>query len=127
MANGTIAFDTLQTSGQISGTAKSVDTDYVLNGSAKAWGNFNQATARDSFNISSATDQATGNYLYVFSNNMTNTDYAVVTQGARNEDAVIGVRDTEMTATQFQVLTHNYSASDVDSDSVFFGVLGDLA
>ncbi len=28
MANGTIAFDTLQTSGQITGTAKSVDTDY---------------------------------------------------------------------------------------------------
>jgi hypothetical protein len=35
MANGTIAFDTLSTSGQISGTAKSIDTDYVVNGSAK--------------------------------------------------------------------------------------------
>ena len=29
MANGTIAFDTLSTSGQITGTAKSVDTDYL--------------------------------------------------------------------------------------------------
>ena len=37
MANGTIAFDTLSTSGQITGTAKSVDTDYVVNGSAKVW------------------------------------------------------------------------------------------
>ena len=37
MANGTIAFDTLSTSGQITGTAKSVDTDYVVNGSAKSW------------------------------------------------------------------------------------------
>ena len=35
MANGTIAFDTLQTSGQISGTAKSVDADYLAYGSAK--------------------------------------------------------------------------------------------
>ena len=35
MANGTIAFDTLSTSGQISGTAKSVDADYVVSGSAK--------------------------------------------------------------------------------------------
>jgi len=34
MANGTIAFDTLSTSGQISGTAKSLDTDFVVNGSA---------------------------------------------------------------------------------------------
>ena len=40
MANGTIAFDTLSTSGQITGTAKSVDTDYVVNGSAKAWLNY---------------------------------------------------------------------------------------
>jgi hypothetical protein len=40
MANGTIAFDTLSTSGQISGTAKSVDTDYVVNGSSKSWVNF---------------------------------------------------------------------------------------
>jgi hypothetical protein len=30
MANGTIAFDTLQTSGQIRGTAKSVDSDYLV-------------------------------------------------------------------------------------------------
>tara|TARA_R110000868_G_scaffold404560_2_gene682864 strand:+ start:297 stop:683 length:387 start_codon:yes stop_codon:yes gene_type:complete len=128
MANGTIAFDTLSTSDSVNtGTTKSIDTSYIFNGVPKAWGNFNQATARDSFNISSATDQATGNYLYIINNDMTNTDYAVVTQGARNEDAVIGVRDTEMTAAQFQVLTHNYSASDVDSDSVFFGVLGDLA
>jgi hypothetical protein len=38
MANGTIAFDTLSTSGQISGTAKSVDTDYLAYGSAKCLG-----------------------------------------------------------------------------------------
>ena len=37
MANGTIAFDTLQTSGQITSTAKSLDTDFVVSGSAKAW------------------------------------------------------------------------------------------
>jgi hypothetical protein len=30
MANGTIAFDTLTTSGQIDGTARSIDTDYLL-------------------------------------------------------------------------------------------------
>ena len=38
MANGTIAFDTLQTSGQIDGTARSIDTDYLLNGSGKTIG-----------------------------------------------------------------------------------------
>ena len=39
MANGTIAFDTLQTSGQIDGTARSIDTDYLLMGTNKAWSN----------------------------------------------------------------------------------------
>jgi predicted transcriptional regulator YdeE len=99
----------------------------TVQGLAKAWGNFNQATVRDSFNISSATDQATGNYLYLINNDMSNTDYSVVTNGARNEDAVTGVRDTEITAAQFAIVTHSYSGSDVDSDSLFFGVLGDLA
>ena len=102
-------------------------TTNLQQGLAKAWGNFNQATVRDSFNISSATDQATGNYLYLINNDMSNTDYSVVTNGARNEDAVTGVRDTEITASQFAIVTHSYSGSDVDSDSLFFGVLGDLA
>ena len=38
MANGTIAFDTLTTSDSVkSGTEKSIDTSYLLNGVAKAW------------------------------------------------------------------------------------------
>ena len=46
MANGTIAFDTLSTSGQITGTAKSVDTDYVVSGSSKLWSvNFTLASS----------------------------------------------------------------------------------
>ena len=64
MANGTIAFDTLQTSGQIDGTARSIDTDYLLNGSAKSWVNFegDNTAIRDSFNISSLDDDGTGDY-----------------------------------------------------------------
>jgi hypothetical protein len=56
MANGTIAFDTLQTSGQITGTAKSVDTDYVVNGSAKVVGTtqiMQVQCINESFNLSS--------------------------------------------------------------------------
>ena len=45
MANGTIAFDTLSTSGQISGTAVSVDTDYLAYGSAKVWYLFDGTSA----------------------------------------------------------------------------------
>ena len=72
MANGTIAFDTLQTSGQITGTAKSVDTDYVVNGSAKVWSQFDGSSfgLRDSFNVSGITDNGTGDYTVTFNNDM---------------------------------------------------------
>ena len=60
MANGTIAFDTLSTSGQISGTARSVDTDYVVNGSTKVWCSWTGvgAIAYNSLNVSSLTDSS---------------------------------------------------------------------
>ena len=80
MANGTIAFDTLQTSGQITGTAKSLDTDYVVNGSAKVWINYQQDssyTVHDSLNISSVTDVSAGTGRPVHTNNMNNGKYSV--------------------------------------------------
>ena len=67
MANGTIAFDTLQTSGQIDGTARSIDTDYLVHGGNKQWCNVNgvNATINDSFNVSSASDEAAGSLARV--------------------------------------------------------------
>ena len=75
MANGTIAFDTLSTSGQISGTAKSVDTDYVVNGSNKAWGYLDGTgtiSLLNSFNVGSVTDHSAAVYTFTFSNNFEN-------------------------------------------------------
>ncbi len=79
MANGTIAFDTLQTSGQIDGTARSIDTDYLLNGSAKVWhtGSSDGTSLEDSFNVTTLTDTGTGRQTLTLSNNMTNALYAV--------------------------------------------------
>ena len=79
MANGTIAFDTLQTSGQIDGTARSIDTDYLLNGSAKLWMNLDGSTfgIGDSFNMTSATDNGAGDYTGTIANDMANTEWAL--------------------------------------------------
>ena len=55
---GKIVADTLEHS-----TAGSVDTQYVVNGSAKAWGLFNGTgtiAVRDSLNVSGITDLAVG-------------------------------------------------------------------
>ncbi len=77
MANGTIAFDTLSTSGQISGTAKSLDTDYLAYGSNKAWNNFSLGTSiNESFNVSSITDVNTGRYTTTFTNNMDDANFS---------------------------------------------------
>jgi len=82
MANGTIAFDTLSTSGQIDGTARSIDTDYLLNGSNKAWSNILYTSSapgiQDSFNASSVADTTAGEYTVTLSNNMVNDDYVCV-------------------------------------------------
>ena len=80
MAHGTIAFDTLQTSGKIDGTARSVDTDYLVQGGNKQWCNVNgvDATINDSFNVSSASDEAAGKKQIVATNIMANTSYSVV-------------------------------------------------
>jgi len=78
MANGTIAFDTLSTSGQISGTAKSLDTDYVVSGSAKMVINYDQITdtVRSSLNVSSVDDDATGKFTINFSASKNDINYS---------------------------------------------------
>ena len=58
----------------------SVPTNTVVNGSAKAWVNFNGTgtiAARDSFNLSSLTDNATGYYSVNFTSAFATADYAV--------------------------------------------------
>ena len=84
MANGTIAFDTLQTSGQIESrtTGLSIDTDYLVHGSNKGWSNILYTSAapgiQDSLNASSVADTTAGEYTVTLSNNMVNDDYVCV-------------------------------------------------
>ena len=84
MANGTIAFDTLQTSGQIESrtTGLSIDTDYLVHGSNKGWANILYTSAvpgiQDSLNASSVADTTAGEYTVTLSNNMVNDDYVCV-------------------------------------------------
>ncbi len=76
MAFGTLKADTLTHS-----TAGSLATNYVVNGSAKASLHFNQSSetaVKDSFNISSVADDATGEYIPSFTNSMGNAFYSAV-------------------------------------------------
>ena len=65
-------------------TAGSLDTQFVVNGSAKVWANVDgtgTVNLRDSFNVSTLTDSGTGVYKLTFSSNMNNDDYSSVASG----------------------------------------------
>jgi hypothetical protein len=114
-------------------TAGSLDTQYVVNGSAKAWGNLDGTgtiAIRDSFNISSADDNGTGNYDFNFSNNMSNDDYAPNEsvselsgfEGYLNRyPAIDGISTSEI---RFGA---TFSASNYDVDELYVTIHGDLA
>lgn len=77
---GKIVADTLEHS-----TAGSIATNYVVEGSAKAWVNINGVSgtpvARDSLSLSSLVDNGTGVYQVNLSNAMSAADYAICMGG----------------------------------------------
>jgi len=127
MANGKIKADTLEHS-----TAGSLDTQYVVNGSAKAWVNLNGTgtiAARDSFNLSSLTDNGTGDISVNFSSSMSNDDYSQ--SGSSSSGAASGT-DTWINAYAWatgyvSVGTNNSSQNLIDRAYVNVNVHGDLA
>ena len=127
MANGTIAFDTLSTSGQISGTAKSIDTDFLLNGSAKSWITFTSAATfveRDSFNVSSLADGDAGFGTATMTSAMSNI-YHTVHSTSNDNNAHAG--SGSHTTTNYQLFSKNSSHALADATSQYGTVHGDLA
>jgi len=124
---------TLNVSNITDGTT-TVATTFVTNGSAKAWVNFNGSgtiATRDSFNVSSLTDDAAGRYTVNISNNMANDDFAALNYTS-------GSTSSSQTAFDNNFLGGNgnavgsfkisaYSSSFEDSDVVMATAHGDLA
>ena len=129
MANGTIAFDTLTTSDSVkSGTEKSVDTSYILNGVAKAWAVLDGTGTvglNDSFNCASIADNGTGDYTVTYTNAFGSANHSsTMTVG----DTAIGARcngGRTTTTVNYQCL--NTSFSTVDDDFLALTCHGDLA
>jgi len=79
------------TAGSIAVTGEGNSTTTNLQqGLCKCWVNFDgtatDAATRDSFNVSSMTDNGTGDYTISINNDMANDDYTFVT-GAGHDDA----------------------------------------
>ena len=127
MANGTIAFDTLTTSDSVNtNTEKSIDTSYLFNGVAKVWQQAQgDSTITDSFNVSSMTDNATGQFITVFTNSMSNAFYSGLSTGMSGDHLISAVGNTATGQCRFD--HYNQSNSAIDTGLHCVGILGDLA
>jgi len=122
MAFGTLKADTLTHS-----TAGSLATNYVVNGSAKAWIQHNAGTAiTNSLNYASLTDVGTGNYRPNYTNNMANNDYAAAGfAGNASTNVCSGNEMNVVYVDTFYRVGSTGSVADVSEAQLI--VLGDLA
>jgi len=93
----------------LTGTYTSTTTA-IANGIAKAWVNFNGTTAspstiRASYNVSSVTKNATGNYTVNFTTALVDTNYSIVGGVGQQSYAATPEYGTTKTTTTCSVLT----------------------
>jgi len=113
-------------------TAGSLDTSYVVNGSAKAWVNFNGTgtiATRDSLNVSGLTDNGTGNYTVDFTNALSSANFSALATCGLDSGGSRSFCSTDSHATtSIDVLIRQAASnSNVDAADVQSGLLGDLA
>ena len=126
MANGKIKADTLEHS-----TAGSLDTLYVVNGSAKAWAKVTQDsthTLNSNLNFSSIVDGGTGETDLLFTSNMNDAIY-VVTIGMYASNNRRSIAET-VSVSQITIQTYQVSSQSTEADAtngVACTIMGDLA
>lgn len=106
-------------------TKQYVDSTAATGSPIKAWVNFNGTgvvAIRQSFNVSSITDNATGDYTVNFTTPMVDTSYA--TLGAAGETASIFFQRISLLSTNsVRVLISNVSFASADAAGVYVGIL----
>jgi hypothetical protein len=118
----TIKTTTLST---LDGTA-TVPVNTVVNGSAKAWVNFNgtgTVAIRGSFNVSSITDNGTGQYTLNFTSAMQDLNYATI--GSAWYSGVTGILfsiESTPSSTTSKSITTNNPAGTSNSDATYISV-----
>ena len=117
---------------EVHSTAGSLDTSYVVNGSAKAWVNFNGTgtiAIRDSFSVSSLDDDATGRYSYNISAAMSDANYNCMSNCCQSGIATPDRCAASLPENSSSVIigSRNTSNADVDTEQVHGGIHGDLA
>jgi hypothetical protein len=126
--DGSVGISSIGTlTGVTSISSTTADTPVILQDSSsnsntcRAWVNFNgtgTVAIRADFNVSSITDNGTGNYTMNFNVAMPDTDYAVTHSGAMFRLAQTGT----LTASAYQFVTQDTTPSSQDYDRVMIGL-----
>ena len=99
----------------------SVPSDTVINGSAKAWVNFNgtgTVAIRAAFNVSSITDNGVGRYTANFTSPMIDANYSVVCSGKGSDDNRYTGLFNDPTTSSCSVYGHYHADSSFQDMSV---------
>jgi hypothetical protein len=110
------------------GGTQSTAAENVINGSAKAWVNFNgtgTVAIRAGYNVSSITDRGVGRYSVNFTTAMIDANYSVCCAGRKsdtNEDGWValatGASNLVQTASISYISTRDGNASPIDLPQV---------
>lgn len=127
---GTLTISTLS-----DGTNSTSSTN-CIQGSAKAWVSFNgtgTVAIRGSYNVSSITDNGTGDYTVNFTNALANANYANTVSVAPEYGAALlianidagttGLTESAPTTTSFRFVVAQYTGTRTDSKYISVSVL----
>ena len=107
--------------------------NHVMNGSAKCWIKFrgtSTVVVRDSFNVSSLTDNGTGRYTVNINSNMSNIHYSVTYKAGNFYDGANSIREVETpttTAGTCQLYGGATTTALADVPAYFAHMMGDYA
>ena len=104
-----------------------VPSQTVISGSAKAWVNFNgtgTVAIRRAFNVTSITDNGTGDYTVNFTNAMADSNYCTVCGGAGDatSEGAWNVVTNSPTTTTARVRSFTYNGSSQDQTAFLVSV-----
>ena len=111
-------------------TAGSLDTSYVVNGSAKAWAKVNQVGSQsilDSFNVASITDNGVSTTIVTFVNSMSNENYSISGSTDFGIDDYSQHQFSSETTSSFTAINSPDYSSGFEDNVVSSTVHGDLA
>jgi hypothetical protein len=116
----------------ISDGTTSVASTYVVNGSAKAWVNFNgtgTVAIRDSLNVSSITDNGSAHYSITVASALGNANYTVtaMSQDGGYGNFVAFSGSVAPTATDIRIYNFSSQSSTADGPRICLSYQGDLA